>query len=85
MYPMDFEEYLIAFDENMLLDYIKECFEKNKPMGVIHEKAMYYYRNYMITGGMPESGKGRRPVPGSLAEVSADAGRGNAGPGLCPD
>ena len=55
MYPMDFEEYLIAFDENMLLDYIKECFEKNKPMGVIHEKAMYYYRNYMITGGMPES------------------------------
>ena len=55
MYPMDFEEYLMAFDENMLLDYIKECFKKNKPMGVLHEKAMYYYRNYMITGGMPES------------------------------
>ena len=55
MYPMDFEEYLMAFDENLLISYIKECFENNKPMDVIHDKAMYYYKNYMITGGMPES------------------------------
>ena len=55
MYPMDFEEYLMAFDENMLIDYIKECFEKNKPMNTIHDRAMIYYKNYMITGGMPES------------------------------
>ena len=55
MYPMDFEEYLMAFGENLLLDYIKECFRDNKSMNVLHDKAMYYYRNYLITGGMPES------------------------------
>lgn len=55
MYPMDFEEFLMAFDENMLIDYIKGCFNNNKSMDVLHDKAMYYYKNYMITGGMPES------------------------------
>ncbi len=55
MYPMDFEEYLMAFEENLLIDYIKDCFINNKAMGVIHDKAMNYYKNYLITGGMPES------------------------------
>ena len=55
MYPMDFEEFLMAFNENMLIDYIKECFKNNKSMNVLHDKAMYYYKNYLITGGMPES------------------------------
>ena len=55
MYPMDFEEFLIAFNQNMLLDYIKECFNENKSMHTLHDKAMYYYKNYLITGGMPES------------------------------
>lgn len=55
MYPMSFEEYLIAFNENMLLDYIKECFKNNQPMNALHNKVMYYYKNYLITGGMPES------------------------------
>lgn len=55
LYPMDFEEFLMAFNENMLIDYMKECFINNKPMDFLHDKAMYYYRNYLITGGMPES------------------------------
>ena len=55
MYPMDFEEFLIAFNQEDLLEYIKESFNSNKPMGILHEKAMYYYKNYLITGGMPES------------------------------
>lgn len=55
MYPMDFEEFLIAFNQEDLLEYIKESFNNNKPMGILHEKAMYYYKNYLITGGMPES------------------------------
>ena len=55
MYPMDFEEFLIAFNQEDLLEYIKENFNNNKPMGILHEKAMYYYKNYLITGGMPES------------------------------
>jgi hypothetical protein len=58
MYPMDFEEFLIAMDQNMLVDCIKECFENNKPMSTpIHEKALNLYRIYLITGGMPESVK----------------------------
>ena len=32
MFPMDFEEYLIAFNETMLLENIKNCFNNNKPM-----------------------------------------------------
>ena len=55
LYPMDFEEFLMAFNEDMLIDYIKECFEGNKPMGTIHQKALDYYKRYLITGGMPES------------------------------
>lgn len=57
MYPMDFEEYLIANNQMMMLDYIKECFKENKSMSSLHDKALYYYRNYLITGGMPESVK----------------------------
>ncbi len=55
LYPMDFEEFLMAFNENMLIDYMKDCFINNKSMDILHDKAMYYYRNYLITGGMPES------------------------------
>lgn len=54
LYPMDFEEFLIAMNENMLLEYIKECFNNNKPMGVIHEKAINLYKKYLLSGGMPE-------------------------------
>ena len=57
MYPMDFEEFLVAFDQKKLIDYIKECFIKNQSMGIIHEKALDYYKLYLITGGMPEAVK----------------------------
>ena len=55
MYPMDFEEYLIANDENFLIEIIKECFVNNKPMLSLHTKALKYYNSYLLTGGMPES------------------------------
>lgn len=55
MYPMDFEEYLIANDENFLIESIKECFVNNKPMLSLHTKALKYYNSYLLTGGMPES------------------------------
>ena len=56
MYPMDFEEFLIAMNQEMLIDCIKECFNNNKQITkTIHEKALKLYRIYLITGGMPES------------------------------
>ena len=57
MYPMDFEEFLLAFNQEALLDKIKTCFEKNESMGIIHKKAIDYYRKYLLSGGMPESVK----------------------------
>lgn len=56
MYPMDFEEFLIAMGQEILIDCIKDCYQNNKQMGTpIHEKALTFYRTYLITGGMPES------------------------------
>jgi len=55
MYPMDIEEFLIALNENDLVARIKECFRSNIPMpAALHEKALSYYRQYMVVGGMPE-------------------------------
>lgn len=55
MYPMDMEEFLLAMGENELSDRIKKCFADNIPMpSVLHESAMQLYRQYLVTGGMPE-------------------------------
>ncbi len=55
MYPLDFEEYLMATDNNLLLDYIKEHFKSLEPMGeTMHKKAMKLLREYFIVGGMPQ-------------------------------
>lgn len=55
LYPMDFEEFLMAFNEDMLIDRIKECFNNNQSMGIVHEKALDYYKKYLLSGGMPDS------------------------------
>ncbi len=56
MYPMDFEEFTWALGESMLIDYIKECFEKKTPLfDSIHKKAMFLFKQYMLVGGMPKA------------------------------
>ena len=56
MYPMDFEEFLWALGNETLMDFIKKCYEEKKPLGqVMHRKAMDYFRQYMIVGGMPQA------------------------------
>ena len=56
MYPMDFEEFLWAMGEDMLMPFIKECFLKRHPLGpALHRRAMDYFRQYMIVGGMPQA------------------------------
>ena len=54
MYPMDFEEFLWAMGNEMLMPYIRDCFAEKKPLGVIHRKAMDMFRLYMLLGGMPQ-------------------------------
>lgn len=56
MYPMDFEEFLWAMDEDMLMPWAKECMEKFTPVGpTIHRKIMELLRMYMVIGGMPQA------------------------------
>ena len=56
MYPLDFEEFLWALDNESLMDFIKVFFQKKKPLGAaLHRKAMDYFRQYMIVGGMPQA------------------------------
>lgn len=56
MYPLDFEEFLWALDNNMLMDFIRKCFNNKMPLGqVLHRKAMDYFRQYLIIGGMPQA------------------------------
>ncbi len=56
MYPMDFEEFLIANGNQGLIDEIYKCYNNNKAMDqVLHEKALSLYRLYLCVGGMPEA------------------------------
>ncbi len=54
LYPMDFEEYLIALGETKLIEEIKNHYKTNEPlMNPIHEKALDMYKKYLLLGGMP--------------------------------
>lgn len=55
MYPMDFEEFLWAMGDEMLMPFIKTHFDKRMPMGAFHRRAMDYFRQYLIVGGMPQA------------------------------
>ena len=56
MYPLDFEEFLWATGNETLMPVIRNCFEKKLPLGqALHRKAMDYFRQYMIVGGMPQA------------------------------
>ena len=55
MYPMDFEQFLWAMGDEMMMPFIKMQFEKRKPMEAFHRKALDYFRQYMIVGGMPQA------------------------------
>ena len=54
MYPMDFEEFLVALGKEMWVEEIKRCF-KNLEEISIHEKLLELYRTYLCIGGMPEA------------------------------
>lgn len=55
MYPMDFEEFLWAMGDDLLMPFIRKQFEAKQPMGEFHRRAMDYFRKYMIIGGMPQA------------------------------
>lgn len=56
MFPMDFEEFLWATGNDMLMDYVRTMYSEQKPMGqLFHRKTMDLFRLYMIVGGMPQA------------------------------
>ena len=56
MYPMDFEEFLWALGNDQLMPFVQDCFNGRRPMGqLMHRKAMDFFRQYMIVGGMPQA------------------------------
>lgn len=66
LYPLDFEEYLMARGEQGLVDMIRDCYVHNAPLdSAFHERALDYYKEYLFVGGMPEAveefGKNRNP------------------------
>ena len=59
MYPMDFEEFLLAngFGEFALKE-IREKFKNNQSLDIsTHQKLMDSFKKYLITGGLPEAVK----------------------------
>lgn len=56
MFPMTFDEFLIATGNNVLLEEIIEHAKTFEQMEqVIHEKALELYRTFLAVGGYPES------------------------------
>ena len=59
MYPMDFEEFMIANNvSEMTLQMLKEKFETCQPVDeFIHQKLLSLFFIYLIVGGMPDAVK----------------------------
>lgn len=56
MYPMNFEEFLMATGKELLLEKIKECYTTMEAMpSFAHEQALTLYKQYLCVGGMPEA------------------------------
>ena len=56
MYPLNFEEFLMASDKAIFTDKIKEAFFNNTPLSdELHNILLELYKSYLIVGGMPLS------------------------------
>lgn len=57
MYPLDFEEFLIAMNVNKeLISIARDCFINKKEIpDYIHVAFMNYFKKYLLVGGMPKA------------------------------
>lgn len=54
LYPMSFSEYLIAFEEELLVNKLNTI-DKIEPLPeLLHDKLISYLKKYLFLGGMPE-------------------------------
>ena len=54
LYPLDFEEFLWAMNQEKLASMIREAFLEDKEFS-LHSIASEYYRKYLAIGGMPRA------------------------------
>jgi predicted AAA+ superfamily ATPase len=57
MYPISFHEFLLAHDEERLLEKTKEASPSSPLPELLHQKLISYYKKHLIIGGMPEAVK----------------------------
>ena len=54
LYPMNFEEFLMAIGKERYIPLIKESFDENKSLGIIHKTLLNDFYTFLYLGGMPE-------------------------------
>ena len=54
MYPLDFEEFLLALGEDKMLGLIRDSYASFTPLS-LHEQALSLYQQYLVVGGMPRA------------------------------
>lgn len=57
MYPISFHEFLLAHNEERLLEKAKEASPIMPLPELLHQKLIAYYKKFLIIGGMPEAVK----------------------------
>lgn len=56
MHPLDFDEFCDAIGESLTKETIRYAYENKAPLGpAVHRKIMTLFRQYLITGGMPQA------------------------------
>jgi len=54
LYPMDFEEFLLALEEDALVSTIRKAYAADSDLPeALHTKALELYKTYLVVGGMP--------------------------------
>ncbi len=54
-YPFSFDEFLIALDEEFLLEAKRNASFQNPLPDLLHQKTLGYLKTFLLTGGMPEA------------------------------
>ena len=71
LFPLDFEEFLMAIGEQKLIDEIKKHYITcEQLLNPIHEKALDLYKKYLILGGMPTIINNFRDVNYKISNVN---------------
>ena len=52
LYPLDFEEFLLAAGRKQMVELVRDSFSNNEPLA-FHDTLMDLYGTYLVTGGMP--------------------------------